>query len=212
MDHSKKAVAVFDQFAKLYESKYMDVSKYADSLDMFCDQIIIKNPSVLELACGPGNVTKYLLEKRPDFQLLGTDLSPKMLELAAQNVPKARFKNLDCREIKTLDSTYNGIMVSFCLPYLTFTETQKLILDCYDRLKKGGVLYLSAIEGNYASSTYQKGSNKDIEEIFMHYYLAEDLTVLLEKQGFKVMLEDKIQYKDKLENLVTDLAVIGKKQ
>ena len=101
-DKSKIAVAVFDKLANLYQEKYMDVSAYHKSFDFFCDAVQKENPEILELACGPGNITKYILQKRPDFNVLGTDLAPNMLALAKKNNPSVNFQILDSRNIKQL--------------------------------------------------------------------------------------------------------------
>jgi ubiquinone/menaquinone biosynthesis C-methylase UbiE len=70
MDKTKIAVKIFDSSAHVYQDKFMNVDLYRESLDLFCDTIVKENASVLELACGPGNVTKHLLQKRPDFKIL----------------------------------------------------------------------------------------------------------------------------------------------
>ena len=67
MDKSKQAAELFDHFAKAYQDKYMDLSLYHDSLDLFCRSITKKEADVLDIACGPGNITHYLLKKAPRF-------------------------------------------------------------------------------------------------------------------------------------------------
>jgi len=44
--------------------------------------LLNEQAKVLELACGPGNITKCLLSKRPDLEILATDIAPNILELA----------------------------------------------------------------------------------------------------------------------------------
>ena len=211
MDHSKRAIAAFDQFALSYQEKYMDVSLYQNSLEYFCNKIFTDKASILELACGPGNVTKYLIETRPDFQVLATDMSLNMLNLAAKNVHEAKFQQLDCRKIDSLKNKYHGVMVSFCLPYLTIEETSQLIANSSELLLMGGLLYLSTMEDEYQNSGYKKGSSKEAEPIMMHYYLEKDLVSLLEKNQFELTFIDRKQYIDQSNSLVTDLIMIAKK-
>ncbi len=47
---------------------FMNLDLYNDSYDTFCDQVKIKNATILEIGCGPENITKYLLKKRLDFK------------------------------------------------------------------------------------------------------------------------------------------------
>ena len=101
-----------------------------------------ENAKILELACGPGNISQYVLNKRPDFELFGIDLAPGMIKLAKQNNPTAKFKVMDVKKINSLNTRYDGIICGFCLPYFSKTETIQLIKDSSNLLAKGGILYL----------------------------------------------------------------------
>ena len=91
MDKTKMAVNAFDKNAETYQEKFMNLDLYHASFDLFCSKIPNENAKILEIACGPGNITQYLLEKRPDFKILGIDLAPRMLDLARINNPSAVF-------------------------------------------------------------------------------------------------------------------------
>ncbi len=69
------------------------------------------------------------MKKRPDFNILGTDLAPNMIELAKINNPQASFQLLDSRAITSLNKTYGAIMCGFYLPYLSKEEAIQLIAD-----------------------------------------------------------------------------------
>ena len=185
MDKNKIAVDLFDQFADLYQTKFMDVSLYHDTFDLFCHHLPQKHAEILELACGPGNITHYLLQQRPDFQILATDLAPKMLELAAQNNPTAQFALLDARKITSLAKQFDGLMCGFCLPYLSKTEAIQLIADAAKILKPKGLIYLSTMEDAYEKSDWKTGSTGT--QIFQHFHEAEYLTAALEANGFRVL-------------------------
>lgn len=184
MDKNAIAVNVFNKLAKEYQNKFMDVSAYCSSFDIFCSSIKKKNAEILELACGPGNITRYLLHKRPDFKILGTDLSSNMIGLAAINNPTADFKIMDCRDAGSIDKQYDAVMCGFCLPYLSKTEAVKLIADVSQILKPGGVLYISTMEDDHLKSGFEKGSAGD--EIYMNYHEAGYLTEALNLNGFKI--------------------------
>ncbi len=209
MDKSKIAVDIFNKHASLYQTKFMDVSLYHSSFDFFCDSIKKQNAEVLELACGPGNITKYLLSKRPDLKTLGTDLAPNMIELAKQNNPSAAFEILDSRKIISLHKTYDAIMCGFCLPYLSKEETIQLIEDAYKILNPGGVIYISTMEDDYSKSGLRKGSQGD--EIFMHYYLEKDLSEPLIKNGFQINHVSRVKSEMTDGSVVTDLILIAEK-
>lgn len=168
MDKTNMAIAVFDKHAQEYEQRFMDVSLYADAIDMFCDSLPQENVSILELACGPGNITRYLLDKMPKLNILATDLSANMLELAKKNNPEANFELLDCRDIAKLTQKFDGVVCGFCLPYLSKEETLNLIKDTAGVLNENGVFYLSTIDGNYSNSGLTTNSHCD--SVYMYYY------------------------------------------
>ncbi len=209
MDKTNIAVHVFNKYADLYESRFMNVDLYADTLDYFCDNIITANAAILELACGPGNITRYLLKKRPDFKILATDLAPNMLQLAATNNPSAEFMLMDCRAISSMHTMYDGIMCGFCLPYLDREEVSQLIKDCAALLLPGALLYLSTMEDEYSKSGYRKASTGD--EIFMHYYKAAFLMDLLTENDCKIIDCKRKVYPGADGATITDLIIIAKK-
>lgn len=210
MDKTKVAVGVFNKHAQKYQDKFMDVDLYKDSFDIFCNAIKKENASILELACGPGNITQYLLSKRPDFSVLATDLAPNMIALAQKNNPKANCKIMDSRNLLSLHQSFDGIMCGFCLPYLSKEEAMQLIGDAYKIINDSGALYISMMEDDYTKSGLEKGSAGD--EIFMHYHQADYLTTTLLNNGFTITdLQRKIYTPDG-KPTVTDLLIVAEKK
>ncbi len=191
MDHSEFAACIFDKYAEGYQSRFMDISAYHDSLDVLLAAISVKAAKVLEVACGPGNVTQYLLQKRPDLQILGTDLSPNMLALAQANNPTAQFELLDGRAILQVPEQLDAIVAAFFFPYISKEEALRFIQDSETKLAPGGVLYISTMEDDYAKSGIRKGSQGD--EIFMHFHEAGYLTAQLEACGFELLDQSRVR-------------------
>lgn len=212
MDKSKQAAALFDAFAKPYEDKYMDQSRYHDSLIEFCAWIRPMSARVLELACGPGNVTKYLMEQRPDLRLLATDLAPNMLELAKKNNPHVNFQLLDLREVHQLKGPFDAILCAFGFPYLNKEEAIALIGNLAKHLAPYGVCYISTMEGNYTDSDWQGPSSGEDQKIFIHYHELDYLQAALEENGLQLQRIDRIEYKDPQGKPVKDLVLIATKK
>ena len=209
MDKNKAAVEVFNKLAQGYQDKFMDVSLYSDSFDFFCDTIKKESAHILELACGPGNITKYLLNKRTDFKILGTDLSLNMINLAKANNPTADFKIMDSRAISLLKQKYDAIMCGFLLPYLSKEEAIKLIKDASSIINTKGLLYISTMEDNYSNSAYKKGSSGD--EIFMHYHQADYLTQALTENDFNFLKLYRKEYPGQDGTTTVDLILIAER-
>lgn len=183
---------------------------YHESYDHFSQMINKKNASIFEIACGPGNITKYLLNKHPEYRILGIDLSEKMVELAKGNNPKADFKVMDCREISEIDQKFDGIMCGFCLPYLSKIDSIKLIRDVAGLLNPDGILYLSTMEGEYDKSGYEGPSFGEGDQVFIHYHEEEYLTKALYKNGFNLLRLKRQAYPEVDGSFTTDLILIAK--
>lgn len=188
----------------------MDLNMYQESLNFFCSQLSDEKSEILDLACGPGNITQYLLHLRPQWSILGTDIAPKMLELARKINPTAQFEILDIKEIQALKAIYSGILCGFGLPYLNKEQAIQLIFDAYEKLIPGGLLYISAVEDDYDNSEWIRASTGEGPELFMHYHEAGYLTEAFKKAGFEILWLDhpNIDHKEKKK---TELVIIGKK-
>jgi len=209
MNKTKVAVDIFNNRAVDYQNKFMDVSLYADTFNLFCNSITTQDTTILELACGPGNVTKYLLSKRPDLKLIGTDLAPNMLELAKINNPTAEFQLMDARNLSTLNKKFDALMMGFCLPYLTKEEAIKIIGDSHKILNPNGVLYISTMEDDYEKSGLKTGSKGDT--MFIHYHEAEYLLNSIKDSGYTIIDIQRKKYPEQDGNITTDLIIIAKK-
>lgn len=210
IDKTALAVSLFDKLADLYQQKFMNQDLYQDSFGLFCDLLKVKGAAVLDVACGPGNISKCLLNRRPDLQLLGIDLAPNMVKLAEINNPSAKFEVMDGRNISSLHSTFDGIMIGFCLPYLSKEEAIKMISDAAVLLNAGGVIYISTMEDDYDKSGFKKGSTGD--EIFMHYHEGAYLIKALEENNFTILHTIRQPYPGEGDAAATDLILIAVKK
>jgi ubiquinone/menaquinone biosynthesis C-methylase UbiE len=207
MDKTKIAVEIFDKRAKEYQEKFMDVSLYGESFALFCNALRKQDAEILELACGPGNITKFLLQKNPHLKIYGIDLSPQMIELAKVNNPSAEFEIMDCRNIGLLQKKFDAIMCGFCLPYLSKEEALSLIGDATRLLLPGGSIYISTMEDAYSTSGIRTSSYGD--KMYMYFHEADYLCAALEKNKFRIIdLQRKI-YSAPDGTTTTDLIIIA---
>jgi ubiquinone/menaquinone biosynthesis C-methylase UbiE len=178
------SVKRFDEFASAYAEKFQFVDSYIQSLDKFCDLIMGNKPGILELACGPGNITQYIKNKFPDSEYIAIDLAPNMIDIAKQQVKGVDFMVMDVRKISTLNIKFDAIMCSFCLPFLSKSDTYKLIADCADRLKENGAIYISTMEGDESKAGFETTSFSGDSEIYFNYHKQEDIEKALIENGF----------------------------
>ena len=209
MDRYKETFETWNKLASLYEEKFMDLDLYNDTYDFICNSIAKYNAKILEIGCGPGNITKYLLSKRPDFDVFGIDFAPNMIELAKKNNPSASFAIMDSRKIDELKTKYDGIVCGFCLPYLSHLDSQKFITDCNNLLNDEGLIYISFIEGDPNKSDFQIGSTGD--RCFFNFHNLDNLKTQLVENKFEEWKLFKVEYKSKTEIEIHTIIIAKKK-
>lgn len=168
MDPYKTTFETYDKIAGLYEKVFMDFDLYDDTYDRFCSLLPHQQASVLEIGCGPGNVTRALLQRRPDFRITAIDMAPAMLRLAKANNPAAEFLLMDCRDIGSIGRSFDAVLSGFCMPYLSADDCVQLFADAAALLPPGGVFYGSTIEGDPARSGFETGSSGDSVHVWYH--------------------------------------------
>jgi cyclopropane fatty-acyl-phospholipid synthase-like methyltransferase len=192
MDKQEETRNTWNNIAGLYNDKFMDLTLYDATYDYVCDVVALSGAKILDVGCGPGNITKYLLAKRPDFEILGIDIAENMLELARLNNPTARFELLDSRDIVQLKTSFDAIVAGFCLPYLSQGETADFIQQSYHSLNADGLLYLSFVEGDPAQSDFKSGSGG---RVYFNYHPLEQLLATLRQANFDQIQLFKVPYK-----------------
>ena len=193
MDPYKETFETWNKVAMLYQEKFMHLDLYNESYTIFCNQLIKENASVLEIGCGPGNITNYLLLKIPDLIIEGIDVAPNMIELARINNPTANFKVMDCRNIDKITSKFNGIICGFCIPYLSHTDCINFLTDSFGLLSEKGIIYLSFVEGDYNNSGYLSASTGD--RTYFYYHNSEDIQKVLMENNFTINHELKVDFR-----------------
>lgn len=223
MDKYQISVNTFDKLAQQYQDKYMDFDFYTDTYDTFCSlleylpQHGIKT-RVLELACGPGNITRYLLNKRPDLNILATDLAPNMVTLAQKNNPTARFAVMDSRQLSRVNTLFNvprheshqfdAIVCGFCLPYLDKSDVATLIKDMAGLLSSDGLVYISTMEDDETKSGFQTSSDGD--QVYIHYHQGTFLVEQLEQYGFDIIELQRKQFQPEGRESTVDLFIFAR--
>lgn len=205
------SVQRFDEFAGEFANRFMDVSAYGDSVDGFCARIESPKPRILELGCGPGNVTRLLKNHFPEAKITGIDLAPAMIEIARKNMSDTDFRVMDVRNISAIPELFDAILCAFCLPFLSNPDAEKLISDCAARLNSGGVLYVSTMEGNESDAGFESTSFSGDAEIYFNYYERHFLEAVFARNGFKIIQSKFQEYPEPDGKTTTDMIFIGVK-
>jgi 2-polyprenyl-3-methyl-5-hydroxy-6-metoxy-1,4-benzoquinol methylase len=210
MDKYQTTFATWDSLASRYQEKFMDLHLYDETYSTFCGLVAQPGANVLEIGCGPGNITRYLLSQRPDYRIDAIDVAPAMVKLAQANNPTARCQVMDAREIGRLPQKYEATLCGFCMPYLAKEDCAKLIQDCAFLLTRGGIFYFSTIEGAYEDSGW--GTSSTGESMFLHYYQEAFFQEELKRNNFEVVEIRRVEYAPSAGTPATHLVIIARKR
>lgn len=210
MDRYIETFDSWNRMASQYEDQFMELNLYDHSYQLIISSIKKANAKILEIGCGPGNISKYLLSRLSNLEIHGIDIAPKMVELAKKNNPSAHYEIMDARNINELSVKYDAIIGGFCLPYLSQKDSEKLIVDSLNLLHKNGLLYLSFIEGDENKSGYQTGSTNN--RCYVYYHHLEKLENHLLNTGFERLKISKVDYTRSSGETEIHTIVIAKKK
>lgn len=194
----------WNNIAQLYEDKFMELELYNDTYKSFSDLLLKTNASVLEIGCGPGNITRHIIDLNPTVKVLATDISKNMIDLAKRNNPEIEIQLLDCRNLKTINTEFNGIICGFTIPYLSKIDCSKLISDCSKLLTEEGILYMSFVSGDYGNSGFISGNSGDR----VYFYYHELKTIKQELELNHMTIVDFIQKEYKKSDTISETHTI----
>ncbi|MFA5088865.1 MAG: class I SAM-dependent methyltransferase [Candidatus Omnitrophota bacterium] len=100
----------------------------------------IDNPRVLELGCGTGIFTKFLLEEKEGIQVRGCDISSKAIALAfrrCREYKNIQFEVADVTRLPDAKESYDAVIGNSILHHLPL---KKVLEECLRVLKKGGLV------------------------------------------------------------------------
>jgi ubiquinone/menaquinone biosynthesis C-methylase UbiE len=210
MDKYENTHKTWNLLAQKYQDIFMDLKLYDESYDTFCEMLEKKNAHILELGCGPGNVTKYLLNKCSTYKIHATDIAPSMVALAKINNPTANCEVIDTRQINQIKNKYDAIVCGFCLPYLDKEDCINLIKDSFQLLQNEGLIYVSMIEGDYNNSILETSSD-GLHSMLVYYYSQEFITNIFMNYNFNIDCIFKIPYTKSNGEQSTHLIFIARK-
>jgi SAM-dependent methyltransferase len=202
------SVATFSRLAERYAEKYFHLDMYDVYLERFA-QRIGSRASVLDVACGPGNVSAYLAKARPDLNLVGIDLAEGMIQQARLRVPSAEFLVKDCRHVSELGRVFDAAAFAFGLSYLTDDDAERLFSSLNTTLTESALLYLSTITGEPLWSGFETSSSGD--KVYLRYRSVADVVAMVERAGYRIDFTEVIPSPANAPKATQDLILIAQR-
>lgn len=133
---------VFNQrFAEMNEDKTVKIREttYDNWLKDYEKEIESCETPIVDLGCGLGNNTFYLLQK--EKQVLACDYSEVAIETIQKEAPQAKTSLFDMTKNFPIQNDFTDIVIAdLCLHYFTEEITKKIIEEMKRILKPNGVL------------------------------------------------------------------------
>ncbi|NJN46423.1 MAG: class I SAM-dependent methyltransferase [Candidatus Competibacteraceae bacterium] len=208
-DFCSVTAATFSRLADRYAEKYFQLDRYDRFLERFATRIESPGARILDVACGPGNVSAYLSKTRPDLELIGVDLAEGMVKQARRRVPSAKFMVKDCRDIGELEQVFDAVVFAFGLSYLTENDATRFFTSLDGILKESALLYLATITGNPSESGFTCSSRGD--KVYLEYRSINDVVSMIEQAGYRIEFLDVVASPTEAPKATEDLILIAKK-
>jgi len=142
---------------------------------------------VLDLCCGSGQATKFLVQFSQD--VTGLDVSPVSLERALGNVPQAKYVEALAEEMPFPDNQFDLVHTSVAMHEMKPSILRQILQEVYRVLKPGGVFTLVDFHAP-TNFLFWPGVSLFLwlfETETAWELLAADLSQLLQEVGFEVL-------------------------
>jgi len=151
--------------------------------------------SILETACGTGQVTRLLRKMFPETRIVSTDLNPGMFEMAKKAVSiddNIEWNTANAEELPYDSSTFDAVICQFGLMFVP--DKQKAVNEAYRVLKSCGRFIFNtwdSLEKNYISkmandtvNSYFKDNPPDFFSVPFSMHNPAEMEKLLQNSGF----------------------------
>ena len=125
-DHARRVREMFARISRRYDllnhllSGNID-KRWRRAVTERLGPLIPGNASILDVACGTGDLTIALFENT-GARAIGVDFCRPMLELAAQKYPRLSFIEGDALQLPFGDASFDAVTIGFGLRNLSSTE------------------------------------------------------------------------------------------
>tara|TARA_B100000214_G_C23879926_1_gene586763 strand:- start:426 stop:1052 length:627 start_codon:yes stop_codon:yes gene_type:complete len=192
----KKIKEDYDSWADNYDNDFnptRDLDKIA-TIQSLCN---LQFFNVLELGCGSGKNTEWLISKAN--KLVGLDFSKNMLDLARKKIKtdRATFINTDLNEDWPVnDNSFDLATINLTLEHIEVLE--HIFNALFFKLTQGGKCFVCELHPKKqlagSKAQFEENGTKKVLDVFQHS--EKDYIQTAEKEGFK-LLSKKSWYDDK---------------
>ena len=174
-------------------------------------KLVGKGAKVLDLGCASGYQSKLLYDQGLD--VVGLDLSPKMIAVAKKRVPNAEFVVGDMtiigkRIYPELVEGFDGVYARASLLHIPKTLVPKVLSSVNKILKDKGTFYLAVKQGKSEGEVEDERHGMKVRRFFS-FFQKQEIVDLLEDAGFKV---ESVAFHQKSDGAIKWIKIFAKKR
>lgn len=163
--------------------------------------------NVVDIGCGYGMFSNYLSLKRPHCNIFGTDFKKECIDENNKTIGNRKNIKYECIDVKDLKlNSCDVICMIDLMHHIDFNKQEKLLKECYKKLKKGGILIFKEID----TKPLWRISCNTIHDTIMnpgkklYYKSSEEYCDLLQNIGF-VLKKKENMYKAYLSHYLLEM-------
>lgn len=108
-----------------------------------------KQGSILDVACGRGATTRYLLRYFEKENVTGINIAEKQIQYCREKLPGVRFEVMNATQMTFEDSSFDNVICVEASHH--FDTREKFLEEAYRILKPGGMLVLADLRQRRAA-------------------------------------------------------------
>jgi SAM-dependent methyltransferase len=186
-----------DYFSPKYIEKQYDemAQSYNDHRHLFDNssqleelgKLVSKGDKVLDAGCGSGiPAAEYFVEL--GCEVVGVDISGKMIELAEINVPGGEFYKADLLDIEYPRDHFDMIISFYCIFHIKKKLQGKVFKEFYDLLKLGDYSYFTLAGKGYTKKASYEGVIKFGDHLLPYaHFTEEEYRQMLTDENFDII-------------------------
>lgn len=185
------ARSVYDAVAETYDRQFGDEldAKPLDRAVLTALVELVGTGTIADVGCGPGHVTRYLARDHSD--VVGIDVSPRMIALATAHSPELSFAVGSMLSLPVADRAWAGVVALYSIIHLNADQRATAFSEFARALGSGGWLLVAF---HVDSPEFAAGEVNHLTQWFGHaveldgYFLSPgEVADALAEAGFTIM-------------------------
>lgn len=202
-----KIIEFYSNYSEQYDQTIGVLSQYNQSYIDFVNMADYKR-NLLDIACGPANVSVFIKTLLPAIEITCVDLSEKMLEIAKSKLKVGDFYKADMLHMEITPKKYDLIICAFGLPYINHTQIKQFVsqLDIYAH--DHTTIYISCMQGE--TSGLEAMSFANGEEVFVYHHTKQNVEQHFNDFGYSLIDYRELDYIEPNGSVTIDMVFVFK--